>query len=134
MAGLDSHSAINVIQKDVATKARIIYTPKLNIGIITVNGGAASFLGYMRDYPVRVKNSIFPLPIFILKLLSSKMLLRMPFWFTARLRTRCNSNGRITCMLNGPNGGNSQKLTAHLTNGTTKRKGKILTIFKNLKA
>ena len=77
---------------------------------------------------------MFPLPIFILKLLSSKMLLGIPFWFTARLRTRCNGNGRITYMLNSPNGGNSQKFTAHLTNGTTKRKGKILIIFKNLKA
>ena len=62
------------------------------------------------------------------------MLLRMLFWFAARLRTLYNSNGRITCMLNSPNGGNFQKFTAHLTNGTTKRKGKTSTIFKNPKA
>ena len=77
---------------------------------------------------------MFSLLIFILELLSFKMLLGMPFWFAARLRTCCNGNGRMTCMLNGPNGGNFQKFTAHLTNGTTKRKGKILIIFKNLKA
>ena len=40
------------MQKDVAIKARIVYTLKLNIGISTANGGAASFLGYIRDYPV----------------------------------------------------------------------------------
>ena len=50
---------------------------------------------------------MFPLPIFILELLSSKMLLGMPFWFTARLRTYCNSNGRITYILNSPNKGHS---------------------------
>ena len=52
IAGLDLHSAINVIQKDIAIKARIIYTLKLNIGIIIANGGAASFLGCIRDCPV----------------------------------------------------------------------------------
>ena len=67
------------MQKDVATKARIIYTPELNMEIITANSGAASFLGYVRNCPVQVRNFIFPLPIFILKLLSSKMLLGMPF-------------------------------------------------------
>ena len=49
------------------------------MGMITANGGAASFLGCVRDYPVQVKNSMFSLPIFILELLSSKMLLGMPF-------------------------------------------------------
>ena len=107
MAGLNLHLAMNVMRKDVAIKARIVYTLELNIGIIIANGGAASFLGYVRDYPVRVRNSVFSLPIFILELLFSKMLLRMPFWFTTRLRTRCNGNGRMTYMLNSPNGGNS---------------------------
>ena len=134
MAGLDSHSAMNVMRKDVATKARIVYTPEPNMGMITANGGAAPFLGCVRDCPVRVGNSVFPLPIFILESLSSEMLLGMPFWFAARLRTRCNGDGRMTCMLDSPNGGNSQEFTAHLTNGTTKRKGKTSTIFKDPKA
>ena len=79
MAGLDLYLAMNVMRKDVAIKARIVYTLELNIGMITANGGVASFLGCMRDYPVRVRNSMFPLPIFILELLSFKMLLGMPF-------------------------------------------------------
>ena len=52
MAGLNLHLAINVMRKDVAIKARIIYTLKLNIGIIIVNGGVAFFLDYIRDCPV----------------------------------------------------------------------------------
>ena len=52
MAGLNLHLAMNVIQKDIAIKARIVYTLKLNIGIITVNGGVAPFLGYIQDCPV----------------------------------------------------------------------------------
>ena len=40
------------MQKDVAMKARTIYTLELNIGIITANGSVASFLGYIRDYPI----------------------------------------------------------------------------------
>ena len=134
MVGLNLHLAINVMQKDVAIKARIVYTLELNMEIITVNGSIASFLDYIQDCPIQVRNSIFPLPIFILELLFSKILLGMPFWFAARLWTCCNGNGRITYMLNSPNGGNFQKFTAHLTNKTTKRKGKILIIFKNLKA
>ena len=79
MVGLNLHLAINVIRKNIATKARIVYTLELNIGIIIANGGVASFLGYVRDCPVRVRNSVFPLPIFILKLLFFEMLLGMPF-------------------------------------------------------
>ena len=79
MAGLNLHLAMNVMRKDVAIKARIVYTLELNMGMIIVNGGVASFLGYMRDCPVQVRNSVFPLPIFILELLFSKMLLGMPF-------------------------------------------------------
>ena len=52
MVGLDLHLAINVIRKDVTIKARIVYTLKLNMGIIIANGGVAPFLGYVRDYPV----------------------------------------------------------------------------------
>ena len=52
MAGLNLHLAMNVMRKDVAIKARIVYTLKLNIGIITANGGVAPFLGCVRDYPV----------------------------------------------------------------------------------
>ena len=43
---------MNVIQKDVTIKVGIVYTLELNIGIIIVNSGAASFLGYIRDCPV----------------------------------------------------------------------------------
>ena len=94
------------MQKDVAIKARIVYTLKLNMGMITVNGGVAPFLGCVRNCPIRVRNFVFSLPIFILELLSSKMLLGIPFWFAAHLRTRCNGDGRITYMLNSPNEGN----------------------------
>ena len=52
MAGLNLYLAINVIQKNVAIKARIIYTLKLNIEIIIVNSDVASFLCYLRDYSI----------------------------------------------------------------------------------
>ena len=52
MAGFNLYLVINVIRKDVAIKAHIIYTLKLNIGIFIVNGGVAFFLGYIRDCPI----------------------------------------------------------------------------------
>ena len=52
MAGLNLHLAINVMRKDVAIKARIVYTLELNIEIIIANGGVAPFLGCIRDCPV----------------------------------------------------------------------------------